>query len=164
MTLYILEQPSSWSTSRIPPSFPQSRDRLNLLLDLFPQVYSCLLWPTQYLAVCSSSSHFTLDPFLACWRPDTCTQVNSTLVLHHIHMDTHIYIILIIFVLLLYTSSTPSGRPTVLDPSCRAQYVLSNYKYMSISIAVGAEYSFCLRFLTYRKLKILFNCICSFSL
>ncbi len=35
-------------------------------------------------------------------------------------MDTHIYITSIVFILLLYTSSTPSGRPVVLDPSCWA--------------------------------------------
>jgi hypothetical protein len=85
MPLYILERPSSWSTSRIRPLCPRSRVWPNLLLDLFPQVYSFLLWPIQYLAVCSSSSHFTIDTFLACWWPNTCTQVNSTLVLHHIH-------------------------------------------------------------------------------
>jgi hypothetical protein len=120
--LYILEQLSSWSTLRICPSCPWSRVRLNLLLNLFLQVYSFLLWPTQYLAVCSNGSHFTLDPFLACWRPNTCTQVNNTLALHHIHMDTHIYITsTFIILLLLYTSSTPIGRPAALDPSCRAQ-------------------------------------------
>ncbi len=92
MSLYILEQPSSWRNSRIHPSCPWSRVRLNLLLDLFPQVYSCLLWPTQYLAVCSNSSHFTLDPFFACCLPNTCPQVNNTLALHQIRMDTQIYV------------------------------------------------------------------------
>ncbi len=122
MSLYILEQPSSWSTSRIRPSCPRSRVRLNLLLDLFPEVYSCLLWPTQYLAVCFNSSHFALDPFLACWQPNTCVQVNNTPALHHIHEDTHLYITLILFILLLYTSSTLSGRPADLDPSRQAQW------------------------------------------
>ncbi len=99
-SLYILEQPSSGSTSRIRPSCPQSRVRLNLLMVLLLWVYSCLLWPTQYLALCSNRSHFPLDPLLACWRPITCTQVNNTLVLHHIHMDTHIYITSTLFILL----------------------------------------------------------------
>jgi hypothetical protein len=39
----VLERPSSWSTSRIRPSCPRPRVRLSLLLDLFPQVCSCLL-------------------------------------------------------------------------------------------------------------------------
>ncbi len=65
MALYILERPSSWDTSRIRLSWPRSRGRLSLLLVLFPQVYSCLLWPTQCLAICSNSSYFALNPFLA---------------------------------------------------------------------------------------------------
>jgi hypothetical protein len=91
-SLYILEQLSSWSTSQVRPSCPRSRARLNLSLDLFPQVYFCVLWPTQYLAVCSNGSHFTLDPFLACLWPNTCIKENYTLALHQIHMDTNIYI------------------------------------------------------------------------
>ncbi len=118
----VLEWPSSWITSRICPSCPRSRVRLNLLLDLFPQVYSCLLWPTQYLAVCFNGSHFALEPFLACWQPNTCVQVNNTSALHHIHEDTHIYITLILLILLLYTSSTPSCRPAALDSFCQAQW------------------------------------------
>ncbi len=77
MSLYILEQLSSWSTLRIRPSCPRSRVRLNLLPDLLPQVYFCILWPIQYLAVCSNGSHFTLDLFSACWRPSICTQVKQ---------------------------------------------------------------------------------------
>jgi hypothetical protein len=155
MSLYILERPSSWSTSRIRPSCPQSRVRLNLLLDLFPQVYSCLLWPTQYLAVCFNSSHFALDPFLACWQLNTCVKVNNTSALHHIHEDTHIYIILILFILLLlYTSSTPFGRPVVLGPSCwsllQFLYILifnsqSNIIYLSVFRSI---YYKCLEYCT----------------
>jgi hypothetical protein len=120
-SLYILEQLTSWSTSGICPSCPRSRVRLNLLLTLFLRVYSCLLWPTQHLAVCSNSSHFALDLFLACWWPNTCTQVNNTLMLRHIHIHTHIYTTSALFILLLYTSSTPSGRLAALDPSHWAQ-------------------------------------------
>ncbi len=92
MTLYILERLSSWSTSQIRLSWPLSRGRLCLLLVPFPQVYFCLLWPTQYLAICSNSSCFTLNPFLAYWRPSTSVQVNNTSALHHIHTDIRIYI------------------------------------------------------------------------
>ncbi len=95
----LLEQLPPWSTSRIRPSCPLSGVRLNLLPDLFPWVYSCLHWSTQYFAVCSNGSHFMLDFFLACWRLNTWTQVNNTLALHQIHMDTHtqIYITSILF-------------------------------------------------------------------
>ncbi len=128
MSLYILERPSTWSTSQIWPSCPWSMVTLNLLLDLFTQVYSCLFWPTQYLAVCSNGSHFALDPFLACWRPNTCIQENNTLAPYHIHMDTHIYITLtLLFFILFYTSSTPSGRSAVLDPSRLAHVQLHEY-------------------------------------
>ncbi len=103
MALYILERPSSWSTSRICLSWPWSRGRLSLLLVLFPQVYSCLLWPTQYLAVCSHGSYFALNPFLAYWQPNTSVQVNNMSALHHIHTDTHIYITSILLFILFFT-------------------------------------------------------------
>jgi hypothetical protein len=103
MALYILERPSFWSTSRIRPSWPRSRGRLCLLLVLFPQVYSCLLWPTQYLAVCCNGSCFALNPFLAYWQPNTSVQVNNTLALHHINTDTHIYITSILLFILFFT-------------------------------------------------------------
>jgi hypothetical protein len=133
MPPYILERPSSWSISRIRPSCPRSRVRLNLLLDLFPQVYSCLLWPTQYLAVCSSSSHFTLDPFLACWRPKTCTQVNSTLVLHHTHGHAYLNHIDNIhspslhFLHPFWAGRLPSTLPGRHNPIARK--FLSNFRY-----------------------------------
>jgi hypothetical protein len=75
IVLDILEWLSSRSTSRIRPSWNRSRVRLCLLLVLFPQVYSCLLWPTQYLAVCSNGSYFALNAFLADWRLNTSVQV-----------------------------------------------------------------------------------------
>jgi hypothetical protein len=121
IALYILERPSSWSTSRIRPSWPRSRVRMCLLLVLFPQVYPCLLWPTQYLTICSNGSNFALNPFLIYWRPNTSVQVNNTSALHHMRTDTHIYITsVLLFILLLHTSSTPSGRSAAPDPSRRA--------------------------------------------
>jgi hypothetical protein len=95
--LYILEQSSSWSTSRIRPSLPRSRVRLSLLLVVFPKYVSCLLWSIQYLAVCSNGSCFTLNPFLTDCRLNTNVQVNNMTVPHHIYTDTHIYITLILF-------------------------------------------------------------------
>jgi hypothetical protein len=92
IVLYILERPSSWSNSWIRPSWPRSSVRLCLLLVLFPQVYSCLLWPTQYLAVCFNGSYFALNPFLADWRLNTIVQINNMTALHHIYTDTHIHI------------------------------------------------------------------------
>ncbi len=103
MALYVLERPFSCGTSRICLSWPRSRSRLSLLLVFFPQVYSCLLWPTKYVAVCSSGSYFALNPFLAYWQPNTSVQVNNTTTLHHIHTDTHICIKSILLFILFFT-------------------------------------------------------------
>jgi hypothetical protein len=126
MALYVLERQSSWSTSRIRPSWPRSRVRLSLLLVLFPQVYSCLLWPTQHLAVCSNSSHFTLNPFLAYTRPNTGVQVNNFSATSYTHGHTYLHHIDITIHSLLYTSSTPSGRLAAPNPSRRAQFPSAN--------------------------------------
>jgi hypothetical protein len=106
--LYILERTSSWSTSRICPLWPRSRVRLRLLLVLSPKYISCLLWPTQYRAVCSNSSYFALKPCLADWQLNTSVQVNNTTALHHIYSDTHIYITLISLFILFFTLLPPS--------------------------------------------------------
>ncbi len=114
ITLYILEWPSSWSTSRIRPSCPRSRDGLSLLLVLFLKYISCLLWPTQHLAVCSNSSCFTLTPFLLTGRLIARVQVNNMAALHNTYTDTHIYITLISLSILFFTLLLPSlaGRLT----------------------------------------------------
>jgi hypothetical protein len=91
MVLYIPEQPSSCSTSRICLSWPLSKGRLSLLLAPFPSIFlftlahpvSCYLF--QWLM-------FRTQPFLAYWRPTTSVQVNNTSAIHHIHMDKCIYI------------------------------------------------------------------------
>ncbi len=105
MALYILEQPSSCSSSRIRLSWPQSRGRLSLLLVLFPQVYSCLLWPTQYLAICSNGSCLALNTFLAYWQPNTSVQVNNTSATSYTHGHTYLHHINITINYLLHTSS-----------------------------------------------------------
>ncbi len=124
IVLYILEWLSSWSTSRIRPSWPRSRVRLCLLLVLFPQVYSCLLWPTQYLAVCSNGSYFALNSFLADWQLNTSVQVNNTTELYHIYMDTHIYITSILLFILFFTllPLLLAGRLPLTLQTRRAQY------------------------------------------
>ncbi len=90
ITLYILERGrlSAWSTSRIRPSWPQSRVRLNLLLALFHKYLPCLFWPTPYLAVCSNNSYFTLHPSLASRTANISVQVNNMATLHHIYTVT----------------------------------------------------------------------------
>ncbi len=103
MALYILERPPSWSISQIRPSWPLSRARLSLLLASFPQVYSCLLCPTQYLAVCSNGSYFALNPFLVYWWVNTSVQANNTSVLHDIHTGRHIYVTSILLFILFFT-------------------------------------------------------------
>ncbi len=119
MALYILERLSSWSTSRIHLSWPRSKGRLSLLLVLFSKVYSSLLSPTQYLAICSNGSYFTLNPFFAYWLPNTSVQVNNT---SYTHRHTYLRHININIHSLLHTSSTPSGRPAAPDPSRQAQW------------------------------------------
>ncbi len=72
-----------------------------------PQVYSCLLWPTQYLAVCSNGSCFALIPFLADLWLNTNVQVNNMTALHHIYTDTHIYITSILLSFILFFTLLP---------------------------------------------------------
>jgi hypothetical protein len=45
ISLYILEQPTSWSTSQIRPSWPQSRVELRLLLLCFVSILLVSLGP-----------------------------------------------------------------------------------------------------------------------
>jgi hypothetical protein len=102
----------------IHPSWPRSSVRLSLLLVLFPKYISCLLWPTQYLAVCSNGSCFTLNPFLTNWRLNTSVQVNNMAALHHIHRNTHIYITSVLLFILFFTLLPPPfGRPAASDSS-----------------------------------------------
>jgi hypothetical protein len=117
VALYILEQLSAWSTSRICPSWSRSRVRLNLLLALFDK-YPCLFWPTRYLVVYSNNSCFTLEPSLvsrAAWHKCT-VQVNNMAMLHLIYTVTHIYITFILlfipfFILYFFHSIGQAGWP-----------------------------------------------------
>jgi hypothetical protein len=102
--LYILEPPSSWSTSRI----PQSRVRLRLLLlSTISILLICFGLPgiLQFtpLAHVSRSNppnpvaHVSsLNPPLPTGRLNTNVQVNNIAMLHLIYTDTHIYITFIL--------------------------------------------------------------------
>jgi hypothetical protein len=93
IALYILEQPSSLSTSRIRPSWPQSRVELRLLLLCFCEHSSCLSWPTH------QRLKFHVQPFLTSRTAlHQCTSkqhgyatsyVHRHAYLHHIHITIH---------------------------------------------------------------------------
>jgi hypothetical protein len=102
IALYILERPSSWSTSRIGPSWPRSRARLSLLLVLLPEYIPYLLCPTQYLVVCSNGSSFTPMPSSLTGQLLTNVLVNKMAVLHDTYTDTHIYITSILLIILFF--------------------------------------------------------------
>jgi hypothetical protein len=81
------------------------------------QVHSLFVLATQYHAVCSNGSSFSLNPFIAFWRPLTNVQVNKTTALHDTHGHTYIHHISIIILLFFYTFSVCLGRLAGPDPS-----------------------------------------------
>ncbi len=99
MDLYILEQPSSWSTSGICPSLPQSRVELRLLILYFTSI---LLVCLQYPAVYSNDSSFPLNPSSLAGRLNTNVQVNNTATSHHMCTSTHIYMTFILLFILSF--------------------------------------------------------------
>ncbi len=121
--LYILERPSSWSTSRIHPSWPQSRVRLRpLLLSSMSLLLICLGPPSILL--------FTPMAHVSCSNPPSPTgqlhtniQANNIAMLHHIYVHSHTYLhhIYITTHFFLHTSSTLLGRLIDPDPSCLSQ-------------------------------------------
>ncbi len=115
--LYILEQPSSWSTSRIRPSWPRSRLRLSLLLVYLSKCISCMPWPIQYLNVCPNGSGFTPNPFTVVGRLLTSVQVKNTTTLHDTHGCTYMHHISITILLIFYTSFIFLCRLAGPDPS-----------------------------------------------
>ncbi len=94
------------------------------LTALFHEHSSYLFWPTQYLAVYSNGSCFTLKPFLANWAAShQCTSkqhyyatsyIHSHACIHHIYITTHFF---------LHTSSTLLGRSAGPDRSRLLQLV-----------------------------------------
>jgi hypothetical protein len=117
--LYILEQPSFWSTSWIRPSWPRSRLRLSFLLVSLSKCISCLLRPIQYLAVCPNESGFPLSPFISVWRRLTNVRVNNLTMLHDTHGHTHIYIrwALLFFFSFIFLPTFLAGRLAQTLPS-----------------------------------------------
>ncbi len=89
--LYILEQPSSWSTLLICPSWPRSRSRLSLLLAFRSTCISCcqvsfsiiLFFPTDRVSHLTPSS-------LSGWL-FTNVQVYNTTMLSDTHRHTYIH-------------------------------------------------------------------------
>ncbi len=99
-------------------------DLTETLTALFHEHSSYLFWPTQYLAVYSNGSCFTLKPFLANWAAShQCTSkqhcyatsyIHNHACIHHIYITTHFF---------LHTSSTLLGRLACPDPSRLSQLV-----------------------------------------
>jgi hypothetical protein len=145
---HILEQPSSWSTSRIRPSWPLCRLRLNLLLvSLTEHAFCCHAHPVSCcLSQMGRISHLT-PSLLSGWLL-TNVQENNITMLH----DTagHIYITsALLFFSSPYTSSTLFGRLTSSDYSCltqlsqvdREKYFQTWMKYLcKISLKMKATY------------------------
>jgi hypothetical protein len=101
--LYILEQPSSWSISRIRPSWPRSRLRLSLLLVSLLNVFLVWYGPSSILLFVTIDRVSHQTPSLLSGRLLTNVQVNNITTLH----DTHIYITsALLFFFPFYTSST----------------------------------------------------------
>ncbi len=69
---------------------------------LFREHSSCLSWPTQYLAVYSTDSSFTLNPFLLAGQLNTNVKVNNMATPHHMYTDMHIYITFILVFTLFF--------------------------------------------------------------
>jgi hypothetical protein len=82
--LYILERPSSWSTSRIHPSWPQSRVELRLLLPCLMSILLVCLGPPSILVIAP-----TTHPSLLAGQLNTNIQVNNAA---NAHFGTHIHI------------------------------------------------------------------------
>ncbi len=92
IAVYILERPSRGAP----------REYVLHSLDPGSDCASCWFSFPKYTLV-YSGSYFTLNPFLAYWRPNTSVQVNNTSALHHIHTDMHMYITLILLFILFFT-------------------------------------------------------------
>ncbi len=87
--MYILEQPSSWSTSRIRPSWPRSRLRLILLLASLSEHASCCHVQPSILLFISVGQVSHLTPSLLSGWLLTNVQENNITTLHDTH--AHIY-------------------------------------------------------------------------
>ncbi len=115
--LYKLERPSSWSTLRICPSWPQSRIELRLSLLYLLSIPLVSRGPPSILLFTPTTqvSMLTLPISQTAQHQRTSKQHGSATsyahrhtYLHHIHITIHI---------LPYTSSSLFGRPAGLDSS-----------------------------------------------
>jgi hypothetical protein len=120
--LYILEQPSSWSTSRIRPSWPPSRLRLSLLLVSLSECISCYHVQPSILLLILTDRFSHLTPSLLSGWLLTDIQVNNLTTLHNTHGHIYIHHIGITILLPSYTSSTLLGLPAGTDPSHLIQW------------------------------------------
>jgi hypothetical protein len=102
IVLYILERPSSWSTSRISPSWPQFRVELRLLLLCLMSIPLVCLGPHGILLF-TPTTQVSCSPFLLAGQLNTDVQVNNTATLHLMHTHTHIYITFILLFILFFT-------------------------------------------------------------
>jgi hypothetical protein len=121
--LYILEQPSSCSISRMCPSWPRCRLRLSLLLVSLTEHASCCHAQPSILLFISMGRVSHLTPSLLSWWLLTNVQVNIITLLYDTH--GHIYITLaLLFFSYSYTCSTLFGRPASSDSSRLTQLQL----------------------------------------
>jgi hypothetical protein len=98
--LYILEQPSSCSTSQTRPSWPRSRFGLSLLLVSLSEHASCYHAQPSILLFISMGRVSHLTPSLLPGLFLTNVQVNNITTLHDTHGHTFIHHIGITFLLL----------------------------------------------------------------
>jgi hypothetical protein len=100
--LYILELPSSWSTSWIRPSWPQSRVELRLLLLCFMSILFVCLGPPSILLF-APRLKFQAHPSLLAGQLSTDVQVNNTAIPHLTYTYTHIYITFMLLLIFFFT-------------------------------------------------------------
>ncbi len=131
--LYILEQLSSCSTSRIHPSWPWSRLRLSLLLAFHSKCIHCCHVSSSILLFIPTERVSHLNPLLLSGWLLTNVQVNNTTTLHDTHRHTYIHHIGITILLPFYTSSTLLGRLAGPDSSCRIQFWSTNFGFRLFS-------------------------------
>ncbi len=118
--LYILEQPSSCSTSWKRPSWPRSRLRLSLLLVSLSEHASCHHAQSSILLIISMDRVSHLTPSLLYRWLLTNVQVNNKTTLHDTHGHTyihHIGITILLFFLHFFHSPWQAGwfRPFLSD-------------------------------------------------
>jgi hypothetical protein len=124
IALYILELPSSWSTSWIRPSWPQSRVELRLLLFCLMSILLVCLGPPSILLF-TPTTQISLSPFLTSLTAQhRCTSKQHGYATSYVHIHTYLHHIHITVHFLLYTSSTFFCRPAGSDSSRLTQIVL----------------------------------------